>query len=313
MSRIATLTLNPALDKNLRVARLVPQIKMSCEVQGTDAGGGGINVSRVLHRFGTQAFTLYLAGGDQGRQLHELLLDEHVNSMPVPILGQTRENLIVVDRSTHLQYRLNMPGPQVERSEWLGLLDRLTALGPLDWVVASGSLSPGIPIHIYALLADLSRDRGFRLVVDTKGDALKTALEKGVYLVKPNLMEFCNLFSEEETYQERWLIAKARKLIHEGKCHIVVISLGPLGALLVTAEEGRRIPAPVVKQQSSVGAGDSMMAGLIYMLDQGKSPLEAAQFGVACGTASTLNPGTELCVPAEAQRLYENIRTQQYC
>jgi 6-phosphofructokinase 2 len=141
-------------------------------------------------------------------------------------------------------------------------------------------------------------------VVDTSGPALQCAVAEGVYLLKPNLSELSRLAGVAELDSES-VARAAQGIIAQGKCEIVVVSLGANGACLVTREGVDYIAAPAVKKQSTVGAGDSLVAGMVFALSQGRPVREAARLGVACGTAATMNAGTELFRPADAQRLFK--------
>jgi 6-phosphofructokinase 2 len=172
--------------------------------------------------------------------------------------------------------------------------------------VASGSLPPGIPEDFIGQLATLAKKQGARFIADTSGEPLLLAAQQGVFLLKPNMSELCSLvgksFLEADEVDDA-----AREVISKGDCEVVVISMGPAGALWVTRDEQEQVPAPVVKKQSTVGAGDSMVAGITWMLAQGKSLREAVRFGVACGTGATMNAGTQLFKKADVEKLYDWI------
>jgi 6-phosphofructokinase 2 len=175
-----------------------------------------------------------------------------------------------------------------------------------DFLVASGSLPHGIDEGFIKRIAQTARELGAKLIVDTSGKALKTAVECGVYLLKPNISELASLTGRETITAEE-VDEVAQELIDSGKAEIIVVSLGASGALLVSNEKTKHIPAPAVPKKSTVGAGDSMVAGMLLKLAQGEGVLQMAQYGVACGTAATMNPGTELCKKEDADRLYKWI------
>ncbi|MBC7903765.1 MAG: bifunctional hydroxymethylpyrimidine kinase/phosphomethylpyrimidine kinase, partial [Gemmatimonadaceae bacterium] len=156
-------------------------------------------------------------------------------------------------------------------------------------------------------IAGIAARKNAKLVVDSSGEALKKALEEKIFLCKPNLGELASLAGEEELSQER-AIETAGQIIAGGKCEIIVISMGAAGAAMVTKNEVKIISAPLVKRKSTVGAGDSMIAGIVLSLSKGMEPHQAVMYGVACGTAATMNPGTELCRREDADRLFDIIR-----
>ncbi|OGX86743.1 phosphofructokinase [Hymenobacter lapidarius] len=305
MPYVVTLTLNPAIDKSTSVPQLVPDQKLQCAPPTVEPGGGGINVARGLQRLGLQARAVFVAGGPPGEVLQQLMAREGLAAHPVPTAAWTRENLTVVDASTNQQYRFGMPGTTVTAAEQAQVLAALDALAPLpDVLVVSGSLPQGVAPAFMGDVARWARQAGARLIVDTSGEALRSAVAEGVYLLKPNLGELARL-AGVPALDSASAAAAAQALIAQGRCEIVVVSLGPVGACLVTREVVEHIAAPAVKKQSTVGAGDSMVAGLVFALSQGRPVREAVRLGVACGTAATMNPGTELFHAADAEKLFQ--------
>ncbi|WP_311136696.1 1-phosphofructokinase family hexose kinase [Hymenobacter cellulosilyticus] len=148
-----------------------------------------------------------------------------------------------------------------------------------------------------------AKERGVKVVVDTSGPALHRVLEEGVYLAKPNVGELSKMAGVDELDNEA-VAEAAHRLVRESKCEIVVVSLGPQGACVVTKDLVDHVPAPAVKRRSTVGAGDSMVAGLVYGLSTGLSVREVVRLGVACGSAATMNPGTELFRRDDVDKLY---------
>lgn len=307
---ILTLTLNPAIDKSTTVAGLVPEHKLRCTPPVYQPGGGGINVARALGKLGTASTAVYLAGGHSGAFFTELLAAEALDTQVVPIAEPTRESFVVVDTITNQQYRFGMDGPMISEAEWRACLAAVAARLDGAYLVASGSLPPGIPTDFYARLADLARTRGTRLILDTSGEALQRATEAGVYLIKPNLNELSRLSGVDKLELEQ-VDDAARALVERGVAEIVVVSLGPQGALLVNRETIEYAPAPTVKKRSTVGAGDSMVAGLTLALSRGWSMADVVRYGVACGSAATMNEGTELCRPDDVERLFKSVRVQR--
>ena len=307
MGRIITITFNPVIDKSTSISALIPDKKLRCAPPKFEPGGGGINVARAIRKLGGEATAIYLAGGYTGVFLNQLLQQEGVPVKPIDISRHTRENLIVVDTSTNQQYRFGMPGPDITEEEWKACLKAIEEEPDLDFIVASGSLSPGVPTDIYAQVAILAKKKGAKLIVDTSGEALQKAAGEGVYLLKPNLAELSSLVGKEEIHAEL-VDDVARELIEKGQCDLVVTSMGPAGALLVTQSEVVTIIPPAVKRRSTVGAGDSMVAGMVLSLAKGWDPIKAARYGVAAGTAATLNPGTELCHLDDVEKLFRLVR-----
>lgn len=304
MKRIVTLTLNPTVDKSTTVDNIVPDQKLRCEAPKYEPGGGGINVSRALKRLGSESTALFPAGGATGQRLQELLQAEGLTPQAVPAEGWTRENFIVVDSHSGQQYRFGMPGTPLSAEEQQRVLAALQQLPAPDYLVISGSLPPGVEPAFLVDIVRWARGVGARVVADTSGPALRQVIDAGVYLIKPNLGELSKLAGVEEL-DSAALAQAAQGLIGAGRCEIVVASLGAQGACLITENLVDHIPAPAVKKRSTVGAGDSMVAGLVHALAQGQSVREAGRLGVACGTAATMNPGTELFRKADVDKLYQ--------
>lgn len=301
---VLTITLNPTVDKSSSVANIKPEKKLRCEKPKYEPGGGGINVSRGLVRLGVDTTALFTSGGRTGELLQKLLKEENVTTLPVNVAAETRENFIVVDTSNNEQYRFGMPGDALSEDEAQLILDTINDITPFpDVVVISGSLPPGMEPGYIKKLVKLAKGKGSKVVADTSGEALTAALEEGVYLLKPNIGELSRIANKEYLDNETADDA-AKELVTAGKAEVVVVSMGPQGAYLVTQDETIHIAAPSVKKLSTVGAGDSMVAGMVSVLAQGGTPVQMARMGVACGSAATMNPGTGLFKKEDAERLY---------
>lgn len=307
MARIVTLTLNPTVDKSTTADHIVPDQKLRCAAPKFEPGGGGINVSRALRRLGADSVAVFPAGGPTGQLLQELLTQEQVQQLPVETASRTRENFIVVDATTSQQYRFGMPGTPLAPDEQQQVLAALQNLPEVpDFLVISGSLPPGVEPEFVVKIVRAAKARGVKVVLDTSGPALQQTLQEGVYLIKPNVGELSKMTGVEELDDDA-VAAAAQKLVHAGQAEIVVVSLGPQGACVVTKDGVDHVPAPSVKRRSTVGAGDSMVAGLVYGLSTGLSIRETARLGVACGSAATMNPGTELFRKQDVDRLYQGL------
>lgn len=307
MPSIVTITLSPCIDKSTSVPELLPERKLQCTAPKLEPGGGGINVARALKKLGEDAIAIFPSGGYTGRFFNHLMEIDKIHSKIIEIENETRENIIVLDQSINCQYRFGMPGTKLNEAEWKNCLTAVEEIDNIDFLVASGSLPPGVPTNIYATLADIAKKKKAKFIVDTSGEALKDAAERGVYLMKPNLGELSYLAGLKELIHDD-VVEVARKIIAKGMCEVMVVSMGMHGATLVTKDSFETITSPKVDLKSTVGAGDSMVAGIIFFLSKGKSIAEAIRFGVACGTAATMNPGTELCKKEDAERLFDLIQ-----
>lgn len=305
IKNILTITLNPTVDKSCTVDKIKPEKKLRCSAPKYEPGGGGINVSRGLVRLGVDSTALFLSGGRTGELLEKLLKEENVAITPVQVSAETRENFIVTDTSHNDQYRFGMPGDPITDDEIKKLTAKISSLSPFpEIVIISGSLPEGIePAFMRTLVKDI-KSRGAKVIADTSDEALAEVLKEGVYLLKPNLGELSTLTGREELDNDSADEA-AMQLIHEGKAEIVVVSLGPQGAYLVSKDECLHIPAPSVKKRSTVGAGDSMVAGMVSVFARNGSLKEAARMGVACGSAATMSTGTGLFTKENAEKLFK--------
>jgi 6-phosphofructokinase 2 len=307
MGVIVTLTINPAVDVSSSVDHVVPERKLRCQPPRREPGGGGINVSRAIRRLGGDSLAIYTRGGPTGSLLQTLLDQEGLTQRAIGVDGTTRESFVVFEEVSGLQYRFNMPGPTLQAAEWQRCLDELTHCEPRpEHIVASGSLPPGVPEDFYARVACIGRQRGGHVIVDTSGPALGAAARAGVYLLKPNLRELDQLTgqrSEDESQREAAVMA----LIEAGQAEVVVVSLGAAGVLLGSRQGCERLRSPIVPIQSKIGAGDSLVAGIVLSLARGESVRDAVRFGIAAGAAAVMTPGTELCRAADTERLYRQM------
>lgn len=307
MTSILTVTFNPAIDKSTLVPDLIAEKKLNCTQPVYEAGGGGVNVSRAIKRLGENTTAIYMAGGYTGRAFTGLLAKEGFELIAIKTRESTRENLVVKEISSQKQYRFGMPGPETSKKEWQNCLAAIANFKQADFMVVSGSLAPGIPSDIFMEISKIAKQNKVKLIVDTSGDALIQAVKAGVYLIKPNLKELGTLVDRQVQNLDQVYIA-AKEVINRFHCEVIVTSMGAKGAVLISKELFIPVVPPEVIVQSTVGAGDSMLAGIVHSLTLNKSLTEAIQYGVACGTAATMNPGTELCHPADVDQLYKLIQ-----
>jgi 6-phosphofructokinase 2 len=310
MPDIVTLTPNPAIDLSTSVDRIAPVRKLRCAAPRRDPGGGGVNVARVVKRFGGSVEAILPVGGFTGQLLRQLIDGEGISHRAIKTEAETREDISVSERSSGQQYRFVLPGLTLRRSEWHGCLDALAATKPAPkFVVGSGSLPPGVPDDFYARAAAAAHGLGAKFLLDTSGAPLVAALERGVCLIKPNLRELRELVGAELTGEKEW-IAAARRYVDMGKVEIVALSLGHRGALLVTREQALRAYPLPIEPMSAVGAGDSFLGAFVFALAKGDSLAEAFRFASAAGAAALIHEGTELCHPDDVYRLLSQARIE---
>lgn len=308
MKPIVTLTVNPAIDAACVADEVVPMRKVRTRDERYDAGGGGLNVARVIRELGAEVVAFYLAGGMTGQALEQMIEHIGLSAVRVPIAGLTRVSHTVYETSTGHEFRFTPEGPTVTEAESRSCLEVLSIVDG-DWFVASGSLARGMPADFYASVARLVKARGGRMVLDSSGVALHQALAEGVYLVKPSRRELEHLLgrkaatpAEEE--------ALAREVVDSGRAEIVALTLGAAGAVLATRDLTLRLASPPVQARSAVGAGDSFVGAMIWALAHDRPVIEAFAYGLAAGAATAMTRGTGLCGRADVERLAKSVCEQ---
>ncbi len=304
--QIITLTLNPSLDKSTHFTGLIAEQKIRCENPRYDAGGGGINVSKAIAKLGGNSLCIHTSGGSAGIMLEEIILKDGIENKVIRTQNWTRENFIAFENTTKAQYRFGFPGNELLEDEKQKVIETIKEINT-KYLVLSGSLNEGLPTDFYQTIAEIAKAMGIKVIVDTSGEPLRKVLEKGVYLIKPNIGELAKLIGVEKL--ELSEVEKAAKtLIENGAAEIVVVSLGTQGAILVSKEQIEFVKAPKVTKKSTVGAGDSMVGGMVWALSQNKTLKEVIQWGVSCGTAATMNEGTQLFKKEDAMWLFEGLQ-----
>lgn len=302
---IVTVTPNPVVDVGTTVDEMLPDRKLRCSAMRLEPGGGGVNCARVIDELGGRSHSVYAAGGATGALLDELLDDDHVERTRIDVDGRTRLGVHVNDEQHDEQYRLAFPGPDVCADLADALIDAVVdALSAGTFVIASGSLPPGLPHDFHAVLAKRVRAVGAELVLDTTGPWLRPALDAGVAVVRNNQREFGELLGEEldrPRDRERAL----RSLVESGAARIAVMGLGADGSLAVSGDGAWMVSAPDVDVVSRVGAGDSLTGALTLALARGWDTPLATAYGVAAGAAAVTTPGTQLCTASTTDDLYE--------
>lgn len=304
---ITTLTINPSLDKSTHFTGLVSEKKIRCEKPRYDAGGGGINVSKAISKLGGNSLCVFTSGGSPGELLEELVANQEIESHIIKTKNWTRENFIAFENTSKAQYRFGFPGNELSEEEKQIILSTISEWNT-SYLVISGSLNEGIENNFYQKIIKIVNKTKTKVIVDTSGEALGKVVETGVYLIKPNIGELAKLIGVERLELPE-VEQAAQNLIAKGSAEIVVVSLGADGAILVTKNETHFVKAPKVEKKSTVGAGDSMVGGLVYALSQNKTLKEVIQLGVCCGTAATMNEGTQLFRKEDVEKLLKELQS----
>lgn len=301
---IYTVTLNPALDRELTVPALEYDEVLRATSSRVDYGGKGFNVSRMLAALGTPSIALGLAGGRTGDALREGLEQAGIATEFVPIAGETRTNISIFPHDHARHIKVNEPGPAIAESERAALVERIRALArPGDWWVLAGSLPPGLSAGLYADLIDIINRADARVLLDTSGEPLRLGCAARPFLIKPNGYEASQLTGRPVGTPAEALAA-ARALVGVEQ---VVISLGAAGALLVAGGRGWLGTPPAIEQRNPIGAGDSLVAGLAWGLSQHHAPEEVLRWAVACGAATAACDGTAVGTRDAVARLAAQV------
>ncbi|QZT59834.1 1-phosphofructokinase family hexose kinase [Mycolicibacterium austroafricanum] len=292
--------MNTALDVAADADEVVPTEKVRCRAVRYDAGGGGVNVARFARVLGATVSAVFTAGGSTGSRVIDMVEAAGVPGVPVPIEGATRESFTVNERATGKQYRFVLPGPVLSPGEEARCLEALRrAAYSAQFVVASGSLPPGVPLDFYQRVADMCREAGALLILDTSGGGL-SHITSGVYLLKPSVRELRECVGRPLPTEAEQRAA-AHELIDRGIARIVVVSLGAQGALLAASSHSERFPALPVAAVSGIGAGDAMVAGITVGLAEGWTLDRAVRYGIAAATAKLQTPATSVFDRADVE------------
>lgn len=304
---ILTLTINPSLDKFTSIGQVVPNDKLRCDTPIYQAGGGGINVSRAIRQLGGSSRAIFTCGGSNGQKVKMIMEDKTIPHQAIPIEGATRENFTVFEDNASRVFRFVLPGPRLIESEWKAALCALEDYSPKpDYIVASGSIPDGTPQDFYQHVAEIAHAIGSRLIIDTSGRPLELAVKEGAFLLKPNLRELGEL-AGVEIEDEDQEVEIAQELIKTGGTEVMVVSLGAGGALLVTKDIIDQLRSPTVPIRSKLGAGDSMVAGIVFSLARGWDIRDATMYGIAAGAATVMTHGTKLCTKEDTDRLFQKL------
>ena len=302
---VLTLTLNPTVDMYSIADAVMPTHKIRTHDETMRPGGGGVNVARVLDRLGTRVEALYLSGGASGQVLDALLAREKLPVRRIAIEGDTRLSLTVRDRSTASEYRFVPEGPCASDLE-LDQAMQAVAASRSEWLVLSGSLPRGAPDDLYAQMISAAGGEQ-RVVLDSSGEELRLALATGrTELVKPSRNELEEI-TGLQLDDDRSLVRAAREMVERGDARCIAVSSGREGSVLIDERGGWRLDPPPVRVTSSVGAGDSFVAGMIAALSAGADRIEAFRWGMAAGAATVATPGGNLCDRKGAEAMLENV------
>jgi 1-phosphofructokinase family hexose kinase len=290
---IYTLTLNPSVDRELSVSSMQFDTVLRASGGRMDWGGKGINVSRMLKSLGQDSVVLGTAGGKLGEMLRDGVESLGIKTDFVWVDGSTRSNISIVAQEPYHYLKVNEAGPAITPQQIEQLIDKATDLTrPGDWWVLSGSILPGMAADIYARFIQKINQAGAKAILDAEGEPLRLGCEARPFLVKPNHVEAAKLTGQPaDTVTEATQTAGA--ILNMGPEH-VVISMGEIGAVLFNHAGAWVVHTPHIQMHNPIGAGDSLVGGLVWGLVQCPEVHDALNWGVACGAATASLSGTEV-------------------
>jgi 6-phosphofructokinase 2 len=301
---IYTLTLNPSLEKIIDVEEFVYDDVNVILDEKRSAEGKGIDVSRVIKELGGQSVALGFMGGYNGLEVEGRLASEGILCDFTRVSGETRTNINIHQQRKKMQTLLSAAAAEVTEFDVAILYNRIKQIPRGSHMVMTGSMPPGLNDNFYAQIIAVLKNRGVRTFLDADGEALKAGVLAGPYLMKPNIHEFGRLLENNLKDQEEVLEHAATYL---DLAEFVVVSMGVRGAVGVSRKEKYFVSPPKVNVKSSIGAGDALLAGIVFGLSEGASFKDALSLGVACGTASTLNAGQGVCMKDDVYAIMKQV------
>ncbi|MCK9441676.1 MAG: 1-phosphofructokinase [Methanothrix sp.] len=303
---IYTITLNPALDRTLWIQKVRDDVSNRILEEKSFAGGKSVDVSKVLKNLGVDNIALGFVGGFAGRELEGRLLNEGIQTDFVHVSGETRTNIIIHEKETGKQLAFNARGPEIRPSELMEFVEQMERL-PCGAIVAiGGSLPLGVAPEIYRKIITIVKRCQSTVVLDVDGVALRVGILARPDVIKPNIHELSELVGRELKGLDE-IVAAAREINRQG-VKIVLVSMGGKGILLVSEEKEYLAEPPNVEVQSTIGAGDSSVAGFVYGIMAGKDLKESLIYATATGTATAMSQGTALCKKEDFEAILPQIK-----
>lgn len=306
---ISTLCLNPALDVTYHVARLIAEQKSRSETARHDPGGNGINIGRAMKRLNVESHTFCVIAGAVGQILKKLLEQQLNHVVYEEVSGETRINTTVIEADTHNQYQITDSGTDIPEQQLNKLVDDFLQVADSGYGIITGSCQPNVPQSLYAQLISRIHQQGGRAVVDSHGEVLRQAIAAKPFLIKPNKYELETLLHVRLNSLEA-VAHSARQIQRSGVEHVCV-SLSSEGALLVSPDNSFYAKALDVPVNTTVGAGDSMVAGLVAGFSLYDNPEQALKWGIACGAGTVMHPGTELFNGQEIKDFRNRVKVEK--
>jgi 6-phosphofructokinase 2 len=306
---IYTITQSPSLNRTVEVEEIIYDDVNKVIEEKNSVGGKGIDISRVIKELGGQSVALGFIGGYNGIEAEGRLINESIVCDFTRTNDEIRSNIIIYQRKKNLQTLLSTRGPEIKPFEVSALYNKVREVPSDSYVVLGGSMPKGMSYNFFAQLITTLKEKGVKVVLDADEETLVRGLNAGPFLIKPNIHEFGRLINKN--------ISDTEDIFEEAKPFLsivdyIVVSAGARGVVGVSREGSYHALPPKVKVRSSLGAGDSLVAGIVYVLNKGGSFEESLALGVACGTASTLNPGDMLCTKEDIDNIKKDVTIKKF-
>ncbi|MDI9589895.1 MAG: 1-phosphofructokinase [Acidobacteriota bacterium] len=303
---IRTVCLNPAIDKTIQVPGFTLDAVNRVTELRADAGGKGINVSKVVKELGGCSRAYAILAGDAGKAIRSMVEAMGIEVTSVDVAGETRTNTKIVDQRLHTNTDVNEPGPVTTADDLTALLDMLVAdIDEGDTVILAGSIPAGAPVDTYATWVAACKAAGAKVFLDADGEVLDQGISAGPTMIKPNDHELSGMVGRDLDTLEK-IDAAAREIMGRG-VEWVTVSMGGEGALFVTPEKTYKASSPKVKVGSTVGAGDSVVAAIAFAQEEGLDIIETIRLAVATGAANVSMEGTQAAPRALVDSLVDQV------
>ncbi len=310
---ILTITLNPALDQTLLVTGLKPHDTNRIQEVQTDAGGKGINLSRIAAELGTQTTATGFLGGGTGGFIRHVMKKQGIIDECIETSSETRTNFNV-ESGDGPPTTFNAKGNAVTEREWLQLVAKVTELASsAKWIALGGSLPPGLPEDAFGILGQIAKHAGAKLVLDADGAPMQAGLTANPDFIKPNVREAERLLNRQLFSSRDAIIQAARDLFAQANASepIVVISRGAEGAIMCCAQGTFETTALPIHPRSTIGSGDSMIGGMLHAILEGNDLPTALRYGNAAGAATATSDGTHIGQKQDILDLFEKTSVHE--
>lgn len=301
---IYTITLDPFLDRIVEVEELIYDDVNTVVAERKYPGGKGIDVSRVIKELGGQSIAMGFAGGYNGLEMVGRLVSEGILCDFTKIHGETRAHIAIYQKKKKLQTLLSTLCPSTNQLEVDELYRKIQEIPEKSYVVISGNPPQGMNDTFYAQLINTLKEKDVKVLLDADRDAFRQGVLANPFLIKPNIHEF-NRFIEKNISEIGEILEYAKP--YEDKIEYIVVSLGAKGVVGISKDASYYVSPPKINIRSSTGAGDSLVAGIVFAFSEGTSFSDALRLGVACGTATTLNAGNNLCVINDIEMIKKDV------